>query len=63
MTGLGTPDFQKLLAVVTGSDADSDSSETGSAAGQSSPQPTADAIRGSGLESLFPFTISREQDR
>ncbi|EIW55941.1 subtilisin-like protein [Trametes versicolor FP-101664 SS1] len=63
VTGLGTPDFQKLLAVVTGSDADSDSSETGSATGQSSPQPTADAIRGSGLEGLFPFTISREQDR
>ncbi|KAL1938894.1 hypothetical protein VTO73DRAFT_11274 [Trametes versicolor] len=62
IVGLGTPNFQNLLTVVTGSDADAERSDTEMAARWFSPEPTADAVGGSGLEGLFPFTASGEQD-
>ncbi|EIW55937.1 subtilisin-like protein [Trametes versicolor FP-101664 SS1] len=57
-TGLGTPDFQKLLAIVVGSDADAERSGIVMAARRSSPELTTDATRGSSLEGVFPFTTA-----
>ncbi|EIW55947.1 subtilisin-like protein [Trametes versicolor FP-101664 SS1] len=59
-TGLGTPDFQKLLAIVVGSDADADRSGTVTAGRRSSSEPTTDVTRGSSLEGLFPFATPPE---
>ncbi|KAL1941498.1 hypothetical protein VTO73DRAFT_6937 [Trametes versicolor] len=60
-TGLGTPNFRKLVAIVVESDADADRSGTVTAGRRSSPEPTTDATRGSSLEGLFPFAISPEE--
>ncbi|KAL1941499.1 hypothetical protein VTO73DRAFT_6938 [Trametes versicolor] len=61
ITGLGTPDFEKLLEVVAGSNSNAKRSRTAETARRSFAAPTADAIRGSGLEGLFPFASSQNQ--